>query len=84
VIYTNGFQARKGVEGDICKSASTQFKVLGSQIGHGVQHHLYRGFLTLIIGVHLDFGLAPNTSVLSIVGEFKNRCHHYVKIHPLG
>jgi hypothetical protein len=68
----------------ISRSSSTGFYVVGETDWIWSLTASYKGFSTLIIGVHLDLGLAPNPSLLSIVGEFKNCCHHYVKIHPLG
>jgi hypothetical protein len=41
------------------------------------------GFAKELVGVRGILGFAPNTSAFSIVGEFKNRCHHYVKVRSI-
>jgi hypothetical protein len=41
------------------------------------------GFAKELVGVRGILGFAPNTSAFSIVGELKNRCHHYLKVRSI-
>jgi hypothetical protein len=58
------------VGGEECKSCGS--KVLSKA-----------GFAKELVGVRGILGFASNTSPFVIVGEFKNRCHHYVKVRSI-